>query len=104
MEDKWTVDVDTVTEENVSIEEQLMEQPRNYELTELQTSLRGKIVTHISQNTERQRLPNLHQLQSKPVKDILNDANVIRTIPTNLLKETKQLMYSTATIITMELG
>ena len=29
MEEKWRVEVDTVVEENVSIEEQLMEQPRN---------------------------------------------------------------------------
>ena len=36
------VEVDTIVEENISIEEQLMEQPRNYELTKWQTSLRGK--------------------------------------------------------------
>ena len=41
-EDKWKVEEDTMVEENISIEEQLMEQPRNYELTERQTSLRGK--------------------------------------------------------------
>ena len=57
MEDKWMVEVDTIVEENVSIEEQLMEQPRNYELAEWQTSLREKVATHISQYGERQRLP-----------------------------------------------
>ena len=62
----------------------------NYELTEWKTSLRGKAVTHISQNTERQRLPNLYQLQNKPVEDLLNDANfVIIIIPTNTAKGNK---------------
>ena len=42
MEDKCRVEVGTIVEENVSIEEQLMGQPRDYELTEWQTSLRGK--------------------------------------------------------------
>ena len=66
MEDKCRVEIDATAEENVPGEEQ----PRNYELTEKETSLRGKIVNHFSQKTERQRLPILHQLQSKPVKKI----------------------------------
>ena len=51
MEEKWR-EVNTIVEENVSIEEQLMEQPRNYELTERKKSLRERTVTQISQNTE----------------------------------------------------
>ena len=82
-----------------------MEQQRTYKMTLQQVSLKEKIVTHISQNAERQSLPTLRQLQSKPVKDLLNDANVvIRTIPTNTLEETNQLAYSTVSIVTMELA
>ena len=42
MEDKWRLEVDAIVKENVLIEEQPMEQLINYELTELQTSLREK--------------------------------------------------------------
>jgi hypothetical protein len=56
-------------------------------------------------NTERIRLPPLRKTKKGELNAILKDANVVaESIPTKTLKETNGLMYSTALILTSELG
>lgn len=92
-------------EVNSQKESTVAEEGESPDFTEVQSQLREKVLHHISQYTKRQRLPTNQQLQNQNVRNLLKVANeVISIIPTKTLKESNWLMYSTAAVITAELG
>ena len=74
-------------------------------LTATQIELKEKILIDMTLGTERQRLPILKTTTRTELNRIMKDVNAaIKHIETMSLKETNQLIYSTAKVVTLELG
>lgn len=79
------------------------------ELTENQKELKDRIMEHLKEAKQCQKLPPLKMVNKRQLIQILKDVNrAIHEIKdktkTRTRTETNQLMYSTASIITQELG
>lgn len=100
-------------DENSTIEEEITTKPPlaqisieiTDDLNQRQQQLKGKIMIHAQSSAERQRLPALKMVPKKDLAPIMKDVNtILATIPITSLEQTNQLAYSTAVIVTEELG